>query len=241
MSEARGAVRIAVIDSGVQRVHPHIDATRVGPGFAVMRDGAVVEGAGHDGDVLGHGTAVTAAIQQWAPDALCIPVRVFHDALRASPRALVGAIDAAVEAGARLINLSLGTTNPAHSEPLQAAARRALGAGAVIVSAWQANDAFCYPGALAEVLGVGLDWDCPRDACIVGGTTGPALWASGNPRPIEGVPQRRNLYGVSFAVANATGFAARAVSAGLPSHSGTALIRAIAQAAAEIAPGPRPS
>jgi hypothetical protein len=41
---------------------------------------------------------------------------------------------------------------------------------------------------------------------------GPAvlrLRASGYPRPIPGVPPERNLRGVSFAVANATGVIAR--------------------------------
>jgi hypothetical protein len=34
--------------------------------------------------------------------------------------------------------------------------------------------------------------------------------ASGYPRPIPGVPADRNLHGISFAVANVTGFVARA-------------------------------
>jgi hypothetical protein len=37
--------------------------------------------------------------------------------------------------------------------------------------------------------------------------------ASGYPRDIPGVPRERNIKGVSFAVANATGFAARALEA----------------------------
>jgi hypothetical protein len=36
--------------------------------------------------------------------------------------------------------------------------------------------------------------------------------ASGYPRPIEGVPVERNLSGISFAVANVTGFLARLLS-----------------------------
>jgi hypothetical protein len=37
--------------------------------------------------------------------------------------------------------------------------------------------------------------------------------AAGYPRDIPGVPRERNLKGVSFAVANATGFVARALEA----------------------------
>ena len=40
------------------------------------------------------------------------------------------------------------------------------------------------------------------------GADGDALLASGFPRPIPGVPPERNLSGISFAVANVTGFLA---------------------------------
>ena len=42
----------------------------------------------------------------------------------------------------------------------------------------------------------------------VGGA--PIFCASGFPRPLPGVPVARNLSGISFAVANMTGFVARA-------------------------------
>lgn len=198
------AIRIAIIDSGVHPDHPHIDATRLLPGLAVARDGTVSEGDTLDS--LGHGTAVTAAIQDQSPDALCLPVRVFHDALRASARALIAAIDAAVAARVDIINLSLGTVNPAHRAALGAAADRARAAGILIVAARAVDGQPCYPGSLDGVLGVTLDWDCPRDACV---ERDGIVHASGHPRPIPGVSQHRNLYGVSFAVANATGIFAR--------------------------------
>ncbi|KQN04940.1 hypothetical protein ASE85_08140 [Sphingobium sp. Leaf26] len=199
------ALRIAVIDSGVHPDHPHIDAARLLPGFAIAKDGADM---GEDClDRLGHGTAVTAAIQHRTADALCLPIRVFQDALSTTARALVTAIDRAVAARVDIINLSLGTVNPGHADAFSAAADRALGAGILIVAARDKDGMPCYPGSLHQVLGVGLDWDCPpgeyrlRDGLA---------FASGHPRPIPGVPQRRNLFGVSFAVANMTGSIARA-------------------------------
>ncbi|MBH1991616.1 MAG: S8 family serine peptidase [Sphingomonadaceae bacterium] len=204
-------IRIAVIDSGVHPDHPHIDAARLLPGFSIARDGALIEGEGASLDRLGHGTAVTAAIQDHAPDALCLPIRVFHESLRASARALVSAIDRAVEAGVDIINLSLGTANPAHEAAFALVAERALAAGVLIVAARAVEDMPCYPGALPDVMGVGLDWDCPRDRFQ---ERDGIRYASGHPRPIPGVPQQRNLYGVSFAVANATGLIARDSAAG---------------------------
>lgn len=197
-------IRIAIIDSGVHPDHPHIDAARLLPGMAVAKDGTINEL--DSSDALGHGTAVTAAIQDQAPQALCLPIRVFHGSLRTTVRALTTAIDVAVTARVDLINLSLGATNPAHHALFAAAADRALAAGILIVAARDTDGIACYPGCLDQVTGVSLDWDCARDRYDV---REGALHASGHPRPIPGVPQRRNLYGVSFAVANMTGIMAR--------------------------------
>lgn len=210
MPEGRGgaAVRVAVIDSGVQPEHPHIDAVRIEAGAAVAVDGTIVFDAGCTSDRLGHGTAVTAAIQQWAPEAAIVPVRIFERALRTSPRALVAAIDWCADQDIDLLNLSLGTPVAAHRPAIEAAIARALAAGIVVVSAREADGVPSYPGALADVIGVGLDWDCPREAWRVADGAERHFVASGYPRPIPGVPQRRNLYGVSFATANMTGFCA---------------------------------
>jgi len=197
-------IRIAVIDSGVHPDHPHIEAARLLPGIAVASDGAISEC--DTIDALGHGTAVTAAIQGQAPDALCLPIRVFSDALRTTARALATAIDWAVAARVDIINLSLGTVNPAHRDLFAAVADRAQAASVLIVAAREAEGTPCYPGSLHQVLGVSLDWGCPRDVYVV---RDGIIHASGHPRPIPGVPQRRNLYGVSFAVANMSGLLAK--------------------------------
>lgn len=196
-------VLVAVIDSGVHPDHPHIDAARLRPGFAIGADGMVIEQGAIPLDRLGHGTAVTAAIQEKAPEADILPIRVFHDALRGSAMALVRAIEMAAREGATIINLSLGTTNAAHG-PLFAAAI-AGAQRALVLAAAQADGVPCLPGSLPGVLGVGLDWDIARDTYQ---WREGQMFASGYPRPIPGVAQKRNLYGISFAVAQASGFAA---------------------------------
>ena len=61
------------------------------------------------------------------------------------------------------------------------------------------------------VVGVGLDLRCARDLYRVERTENrDVFYASGYPRPIPGLPPERNLRGVSFAVANMTGFVVRA-------------------------------
>jgi hypothetical protein len=62
------------------------------------------------------------------------------------------------------------------------------------------------------VVPVVLDWTCERDAYRLVEIDGRiSIAASGFPRDIPNVPRERNLSGISFAVANASGFVARAI------------------------------
>ncbi|CAN5385680.1 hypothetical protein BH10PSE13_BH10PSE13_11060 [soil metagenome] len=207
-------VRIAVIDSGAHPGHPHIAADRIGAGILVMPDGSLFVEQADTIDRLGHGTAMTAAIQEKAPDATCLPVRVFREALKASATALIAAIRWAIEQRVDIVNLSLGSINEMHRAAFARIADEAKEAGVLLVAAREANDQPCYPGALPDVLGVGIDWDVPRERYRTAiGDEAALLYASGYPRPIPGVPLQRNLYGVSFAVAQVSGFAALACEA----------------------------
>jgi subtilisin family serine protease len=203
-------VRIAVIDSGVHAGHPHIGVPVAG-GASVTAEG-VDEGDGVWVDRLGHGTAVMAAIQEKAPGADYFAVKVFHDSLRASTAGLLRAIGWCIERRMDVVNLSLGATNAGGARAFAEVADWAAESGTLLIAAREANDTPCYPGCLPTVIGVGLDWDLPRHryrwelAEEVG-----VFFASGYPRSAPGVPRTRNLYGVSFAVANMSGVVARAL------------------------------
>ncbi len=198
-------VTVAVIDSGVHAEHPHVRGI-IG-GVAIEPDG---ETHADYLDRLGHGTAVTAAILDKAPDVDIQTVKVFGRTLSASTGVLVKAIDWAVEQRARLINLSLGTARSEGELVLWASVERAVEQGALIVSPVEFEGREWMPGSLAGVAGVTLDWECPRDEMRV--AHGPdderVFVASGFPRPIPGVPPEANLNGVSFATANVTGILA---------------------------------
>ncbi len=198
-------VRVAVIDSGVHAAHPHVNGVSGGVGI----DSA---GQEHDDyvDRLGHGTAVTAVIREKAPAAEILSVKVFDRELAATGAALVAACEWALRQGAHIVNLSLGTLNTDHEAALASAVKKIHAAGAIVVAAGPQNGARWLPGALPGVCSVTLDWSLPREECraSVEGDGRVAFRASGFPRPIPGVPPERNLKGLSFAVANATGLLA---------------------------------
>ena len=179
------------------------------PSRAVSR--STSDGREHDDfvDRLGHGTAVTAAIREKAPDAEIYAVKVFDRSLSTRIATLVAAIDWAANNGMHLVNLSLGTARIEHERVLTEAIRRAAARGAVVVAAAEDDGVRWLPGSLPGVVRVRLDATCPRHEYRVAGGDGSAVFcASGFPREIPGVPPERNLNGISFAVANMSGFAA---------------------------------
>ena len=199
-------VRIAVVDSGVHAEHPHVKG--VAGGIAIMPDGRENTDLV---DRLGHGTAVTAAIREKAPEAEIFAVKIFHDSLATRIQPLVRAIDWSVENGMHLINLSLGTSNHEHQDALLPAMESVRAKGILLVAAFEYSGVRWLPGALPGAVPVTLDWDCPRDqyrtSPLPDGRT--LYHASGYPRPLPNVPPERNLKGISFAVANVTGLLAR--------------------------------
>jgi subtilisin family serine protease len=201
-------VRVAVIDSGVHPANPHVGCASV----TGVRIGADDEIDDDFVDRIGHGTAVAAAILEKAPGIELIAVRVFDRTLATSGEVLARAITWAAEHGARVINLSLGTSNPARAARLGAAVDDAVAAGAIVVSARESGGVQWLPGSLPNVVGVTLDPSCDRNEIVATFEDAARLLdvaASGYPRPIPGVPVERNLSGISFAVANVTGFVAR--------------------------------
>jgi subtilisin family serine protease len=185
-------MKIAIIDSGIHPGHPHVGQIA----------GAVeitLTGEGPDAiDRLGHGTAVAGAIREKMPDAELYAVKVFDRRLTANIGVILRSLAWCREHDMDIVNLSLGTENASHRQALIDAIGNLL-----IVSA-----ASALPGSLPGVIGVAPDPDCPRDNFRYHDGM---FYASPYPRPIPGVSVDRNLHGTSFAVANMTGLAARAL------------------------------
>jgi subtilisin family serine protease len=205
MRESGRGVRIAIIDTGIHAEHPHVGG--IAGGIAIDAHGCrhldIV-------DRVGHGTAVAAAVKEKAPEAELYAVKVVDDRLSTGVDRLVSAVDWAIEAGMHIANLSLGTSRSEHERLLSQAVERARAHRLLIVAARDDEGVRFLPGSLPGVLAVQVDWSCPRNEYRVATIDGGLVFkASGLPRPIPGVSPSRNLSGVSFAVANMTGFAAR--------------------------------
>ncbi|HEX8391771.1 MAG TPA: S8 family serine peptidase [Longimicrobium sp.] len=151
---ATGAgIRVAVIDSGYDRA---LADPRVLPGISFVdpADDFAMARNDDDGDVLGHGTACVDLVLRVAPDARVIPVRVFGRVLETSPGTLQAAMLWAMEAGAQVINVSLGTRLESALVPLYAACEKARRAGIIVVAADDNAGGASYPAIFENVIGV---------------------------------------------------------------------------------------
>jgi subtilisin family serine protease len=163
-------IRVAVIDSGVDLNHPELSGRVVASRSFV--GGSVVDTQGHGTFVAGEIAAIAdngVGIAGISPPARLVVAKVVGDDGTISPRIEARAIRWAVRSGARVINLSFGSTrDPADpsidgfsSPELRAidfAVRRGV---AIVAAAGNGNDApskpwpyASYPAAFPHVLGV---------------------------------------------------------------------------------------
>ncbi len=146
-------VRVAVLDSGVVP-HPAL------PGLS--RSIAITPFPADVSKIQGHGTAVASLIASRdpsapgiAPAAEIISIRVSDESGRADSYELAAGILAAIDAGAQIINISMGTTenNPLIEEAvIYARDREVL---IVAASGNSEQSEACYPAAYPSVISVG--------------------------------------------------------------------------------------
>ncbi|MET9608623.1 type VII secretion-associated serine protease mycosin [Streptomyces sp. NPDC006512] len=159
-------VRVAVIDTGVDRANPQLaGALDTGAGLDL------IDAAGGDGtrDTVGHGTRVAGLIAArpqegtgfvgLAPEATVIPVRQNDGRGNGSAATLARAVDHAVARGAHVINISQDTdARLTPDSELARAVRRALDAGVVVIASagngGPAGRERTYPAAFPGVLAV---------------------------------------------------------------------------------------
>ena len=144
-------VTVAVLDTGADPHHPAL-AGRLVTGWNYVEDSSNIndvadpapDDTGTPNQARGHGTFVAGEIALVAPQAKILVERVLNSDGYGNVFTIAQAIIDAVHAGARVINMSFGTTDKIPSKVLQDAINTARRAGAVIVAA-AGNDANNHP------------------------------------------------------------------------------------------------
>jgi hypothetical protein len=198
-------VRVVVVDSGVNPRHTHVGGRIDGARIYRGEDGAVHRGHDYQ-DTSGHGTAIAAVIRHVAPEANLFALKIFNGALATTPDVLEGALSYALQAGARVVNLSLGMAADPVTPSLRAMCRDAARAGIILVaSARNGANGACVPASYAEVIGVKGDGRLREDTLMYNPGGLFECLASPWPRSLPGLPRGRNFRGNSFAAARVSG------------------------------------
>ncbi|MFC9250917.1 type VII secretion-associated serine protease mycosin [Amycolatopsis thailandensis] len=161
-------VTVGVVDTGVDANTPQLSGSRVKPG----NDVTAAERKPADDDCFGHGTFVAGIIAAAprlgtgfagvAPEATILPIRVATTTQDGSPPVLTAAdmakgIRAAVDGGARVINVSASTdvADDALAQAVRYAAQRDVVVVASAANNAQKGDPITYPAAYPSVIAVG--------------------------------------------------------------------------------------
>lgn len=200
-------VRVALIDSGINPRHPHVGAVAGGVAFS-LNENEEVQRSDDYIDRRGHGTALAGILRVKAPQVELHAVKIFrdpktpNDPLTTSIAVLEAGFCWALEQKMRVINLSLGTTNPNHRDRLDALVTKAHNLGSFVVASAPPGDTTMLPAALPGVIGVAGDDACAWNEYRHIQDDPIPFRAHPYPRPIPGRPQACNFYGHSCASAH---------------------------------------
>jgi hypothetical protein len=201
-------MNIAIIDSGINPNHSHVQSVAGGVGISLDEKGGLQFSADYS-DTLGHGTAIAGVIREKVPTANLYAIKIFHERLTASIQSLLTAIGWAVEHEMKIIHLSLGTTLCQYKKDLEDLCQQALRLGSIVVAAARGPDDHIYPASLETVIGAYWEPECQKDVLQYHAERRIDFGAYGCPRPLPGLPQRLNLQGHSFAAAHVTAHTAK--------------------------------
>lgn len=215
---------IAVLDSGVDSSGPELS----GHVLATINE----VGDGTNADTTGHGTAVAGMaaaspglVQGVAAGAQVLPVKVIDSTGSSTTAWLVAGIDAAVRAGARVINMSIAgpasDSTPADDQLLELAIGEATAAGVTVVAPTgnTGNNELDLPSAYPHVLSVGATDLALNPAPFSTWGIGVDLAAPGQSLSL---PAPRALCGSGYGQGEGTSFAA-------PAAAGAAALLAAAR------------
>jgi subtilisin family serine protease len=155
---------VAVLDTGVQTSHPALEGTVLPFGFNFISEspftGDVAAGTDSDGDgnpdeLVGHGTFVAGLIHLVAPDVKILPITVLDSEGIGDAFDIGEGMYFAIDKGAEVINMSLGSTYK--SEIFEDAVCEARDLGIVVTAAagnFNVEEPEEFPAQVSDVLSV---------------------------------------------------------------------------------------
>lgn len=237
-------VRVAVVDSGVDPLHPWLEGAALSH-FGVERQGDLfVIRPCEPGDHSGHGTACAGIIHRMAPEAELVSVRAFGADGRCSRDGLITALRYCVRERFSVVNLSLGIDFP-RGAPLRPndyksivelyeVADAAHTAQVVLVASGPNAASYrTYPGKFKSLIGVGRGTFTDPEGLKSEVTLDYEILAPGNDVLGPALPAgERHWTGTSFAAPHVAAHVAR-VRAARPSMSVDAVKTALHALAAQ--------
>jgi subtilisin len=149
-------VRVAIIDSGVDRDHPRVGG--ISGAVVIEADEEAPDGfravEGDHEDLVGHGTACAGIIRMLAPEVEIYSVRVLGANLKGKGSLFLAGIGWAIDNGMDVVNMSLSSSSDRWFGPLHDMADRAYFKRVILVCAANNMPGPTYPSEYASVLSV---------------------------------------------------------------------------------------
>ncbi len=152
-TKGENSVKIAVLDTGVDRSDAAVKNALLAEGYDTATDGPVTS------DTTGHGTAICSLIYTVAPDCVIMPLKVSRGTSSVYTSDLIKALYYAADNGAKVINMSFGGYNYSYAE--QEAVDYCVSKGCILIAAagndgmTSLADSLNYPAGYDGVIGVG--------------------------------------------------------------------------------------
>lgn len=197
-------IKIAIIDSGVNPVHPHVQGVEKGLSFFRNDKNQIIQTNDYI-DTIGHGTAIAGIIRKKAHFAKLYAIKIFYEKLATQVSVLMAALNWAIDNDMHIINLSLGTRQPEYKKDLMKICARAYKKNIFIVSSAKDHSDIIFPSVFKTVTGVYWNKECDETSFTYHPNSPIEFGAHGRPRPIPGLAQEDNFSGSSFAAAYMTG------------------------------------
>ena len=151
-------VQVAVVDSGVDALHPELQANVVRTCVVAKNEEGVIEcneiPVEQSVDSFGHGTAVAGCVTGLAPDVEIINVKVLNEYNACTGDVLIAGMKWALDQNIKLVNMSLATSKQQWFQDLFQLAEQAYVQNSIIVASRRNVGGLGCPAMFSSVISV---------------------------------------------------------------------------------------